>query len=405
MLWEAWEKEQRPKPAPAAPARARSRRARRRASRRHAAAAGTAPTPRQPAAAAAPAAAPPPRARRSRVTHRPDGRRDRYPGRHAQAPRAAQAQGLGRSDQELRAARSGAPLRGAERPDAAKAGRTIARCGRASASECCARSRARTRVEVRLQRAGPRRRQRREGLYLQARQLRHRRRARDPQPAARQPVDALRLLPADARRQAASNVNSVAETFGAQSFTGFAVYTAEKAFEKVHPTRPGQGEVRAPRRQTAGSPSCSTTSSRPGCRRTRLGARLRRAEAQRRPVRRQRGGAAPARSRRAAQRQVKASALRRPAGAAAAAGGRAGPRPGGRLRLAHDHRLAAVLAAGEVPRAVRQLGRRHHPAHGADQDRVLPALGGELQVDGEDEADHAAADQAARDVRRTTGRR
>jgi YidC/Oxa1 family membrane protein insertase len=32
-----------------------------------------------------------------------------------------------------------------------------------------------------------------------------------------------------------SNVNSVAETFGAQSFTGFGVYSAEKAYEKVHP--------------------------------------------------------------------------------------------------------------------------------------------------------------------------
>ena len=30
-----------------------------------------------------------------------------------------------------------------------------------------------------------------------------------------------------------SNVNSVAETFGAQSFTGFGVYTAEKAYEKL----------------------------------------------------------------------------------------------------------------------------------------------------------------------------
>ncbi|MCD6043171.1 MAG: rane protein insertase YidC [Burkholderiales bacterium] len=33
-----------------------------------------------------------------------------------------------------------------------------------------------------------------------------------------------------------SNVNTVAETFGAQSFTGFAIYTAEKAFEKIHPS-------------------------------------------------------------------------------------------------------------------------------------------------------------------------
>ena len=34
--------------------------------------------------------------------------------------------------------------------------------------------------------------------------------------------------------KAAANVNAVAETFGAQSFIGFAIYTAEKAYEKVH---------------------------------------------------------------------------------------------------------------------------------------------------------------------------
>jgi YidC/Oxa1 family membrane protein insertase len=33
-----------------------------------------------------------------------------------------------------------------------------------------------------------------------------------------------------------SNVNAVAETFGAQSFTGFGLYTPEKAYEKVHPS-------------------------------------------------------------------------------------------------------------------------------------------------------------------------
>jgi YidC/Oxa1 family membrane protein insertase len=33
-----------------------------------------------------------------------------------------------------------------------------------------------------------------------------------------------------------SNINSVAETFGAQSFTGFGIYTTEKAFEKIHPS-------------------------------------------------------------------------------------------------------------------------------------------------------------------------
>ena len=36
--------------------------------------------------------------------------------------------------------------------------------------------------------------------------------------------------------KAATNVNQVAETFGAQSFIGFAIYTAEKAYEKIHPS-------------------------------------------------------------------------------------------------------------------------------------------------------------------------
>jgi YidC/Oxa1 family membrane protein insertase len=34
--------------------------------------------------------------------------------------------------------------------------------------------------------------------------------------------------------KAATNINKVAETFGAQSFIGFAVYTADKAYEKIH---------------------------------------------------------------------------------------------------------------------------------------------------------------------------
>jgi YidC/Oxa1 family membrane protein insertase len=34
--------------------------------------------------------------------------------------------------------------------------------------------------------------------------------------------------------KAAANVNAVAQTFGAQSFIGFAIYTAEKAYEKIH---------------------------------------------------------------------------------------------------------------------------------------------------------------------------
>ena len=40
-----------------------------------------------------------------------------------------------------------------------------------------------------------------------------------------------------------SNTNTVAETFGAQSFTGFAVYTEERKFEKVHPSDLDKGEA------------------------------------------------------------------------------------------------------------------------------------------------------------------
>jgi YidC/Oxa1 family membrane protein insertase len=36
--------------------------------------------------------------------------------------------------------------------------------------------------------------------------------------------------------RAATNVSKVADTMGAQSFSGFAIYTAEKAFEKIHPS-------------------------------------------------------------------------------------------------------------------------------------------------------------------------
>jgi len=39
-----------------------------------------------------------------------------------------------------------------------------------------------------------------------------------------------------------TNVNTVAETFGAQSFIGFAVYTDERKFEKVHPSDLDKGK-------------------------------------------------------------------------------------------------------------------------------------------------------------------
>ena len=40
-----------------------------------------------------------------------------------------------------------------------------------------------------------------------------------------------------------TNTNTVAETFGAQSFTGFAVYTDERKFEKIHPSDLDKGKA------------------------------------------------------------------------------------------------------------------------------------------------------------------
>jgi YidC/Oxa1 family membrane protein insertase len=41
----------------------------------------------------------------------------------------------------------------------------------------------------------------------------------------------------------AADANTLAQSFGAQSFIGFAVYTAEKAFQKVHPSDIDKGKV------------------------------------------------------------------------------------------------------------------------------------------------------------------
>ena len=100
------------------------------------------------------------------------------------------------------------------------------------------------------------------------------------------------------------------------------------------------------------------------------------------------------------RRQGHGAGVRRPAGAGQPQGDRAGAGSGRRLRLADGDRGAAVLGAEDAPRVAGQLGRGDHPADGAHQARVLPALGRELQVDGEDEAAHAAADQAEGAVRR-----
>ena len=79
-------------------------------------------------------------------------------------------------------------------------------------------------------------------LHLQARQLRDRRRAGD-QERRRRAAGAVRLFPAHPRRQAGGDANTVAETFGAQSFNGFAVYTDEKKFQKVTSTDVDKGKA------------------------------------------------------------------------------------------------------------------------------------------------------------------
>src|SRR5256885_12371579 len=89
---------------------------------------------------------------------------------------------------------------------------------------------------------------------------------------------------------------------------------------------------------------------------------------------------------------IRRVALRGTEDAEAARGHRPGARPGGRLRPAVVPVDAAVLGARQGARAQRQLGRCDHPGHLPAEARVLPAVGGERPLDGEDE-DHAAAHQ------------
>jgi YidC/Oxa1 family membrane protein insertase len=60
----------------------------------------------------------------------------------------------------------------------------------------------------------------------------------------------------------AADANTLAQSFGAQSFIGFAVYTAEKAFHKIHPSDIDKSKVDAQLKADNGW--CSTTSSRLG---------------------------------------------------------------------------------------------------------------------------------------------
>ncbi len=92
-------------------------------------------------------------------------------------------------------------------------------------------------------------------------------------------------------------------------------------------------------------------------------------------------------------------AVHRAAEPAGARGDRAWAGPRRRLRLADLPREADLLAAGVPAPPRRQLGLGDRAADRADQGGVLPAVGGELQVDGEDEGSDAAADEAARAVR------
>jgi hypothetical protein len=72
-----------------------------------------------------------------------------------------------------------------------------------------------------------------QGLPLQARQLRNRRFPRDQEHrgAALAPATYFQFTH---NGKSSTDANTVAQTFGAQSFNGFAVYTEAKKFEKVH---------------------------------------------------------------------------------------------------------------------------------------------------------------------------
>src|ERR1044071_8276019 len=174
--------------------------------------------------------------------------------------------------------------------------------------------------------------------------------------------------------------NSVASTFGAQSFIGFGVYTDEHKYQKVHLSDLDKGKSDLHVKQAdndwlafvqhyfvsawlppEAAPRDYVTEKRPD--------------------------------------GTYAGRLMFPASVAPGASARvsaplyAGPQEQRRLRA------AALLAAAAVPQPERQLGRRHHPADGHHQAAVLPAFGGELQVDGQDEAGDAPPHQDPRAVR------
>jgi len=231
MLWEAWEKEKRPKPVPAAPAAQQGVPTPSQSA--PPAVAGTAPAPAKPAAAGVPAAAPGAKGETVRVTT------------DLMVAEIDTQGGTLKRLELLRHKDSADPSRnfvlfGPERRYEAQSGIT----GEAGPNHLslwsasvkqAALEPGKDTVELRLTAAG------RDGVsvdkvytfkrdsYVIDVSLEvHNRGKENLTPYA------YFQLTHDGRPT--SNVNSVAETFGAQSFTGFAIYTAEKAFEKVHPS-------------------------------------------------------------------------------------------------------------------------------------------------------------------------
>jgi len=72
---------------------------------------------------------------------------------------------------------------------------------------------------------------------------------RNPGPAAVAPFAYLQFTHDG---KPAADANTLAQSFGAQSFIGFAVYTAEKAFEKIHPSDIDKGKIDAQKRAENG---------------------------------------------------------------------------------------------------------------------------------------------------------
>ena len=205
-----------------------------------------------------------------------------------------------------------------------------------------------------------------QAVPLQARQLRDRHRARDPQYGLPAGV-AVRLFPADPRRQVRRRrqrggrdfrrpeLQRLRGLFGGEEIPEGAADGHRQRQNRFHQA----GERRLVRLRAA-------------LLRRRLGAghrrdaRIRDGEARGRNLRRpcaDCGGHHRARQ----QRDGHGAALRGSAGAEPPGGSCSGFRSRGRLRLAHDHCLAAVLAVGKIPWPERQLGRGHHPADGAHQ--------------------------------------